>query len=57
MTNKGSKEEREGGRDDGPEIQDGIEPPVKNPTQSLVNELQLKSKRWYYEAGHQYQTR
>jgi hypothetical protein len=26
-----------------PLIKSGMEPPVKNPTQSLVNELQLKS--------------
>jgi hypothetical protein len=25
-------------------MKSGIEPPVKNPTQSLVNELQLKSE-------------
>lgn len=28
---------------DAPLMKDGIVPPVKNPTQSLVNELQLKS--------------
>ena len=28
---------------DAPLIKDGIVPPVKNPTQSFVNELQLKS--------------
>lgn len=31
-----------------PLIKSGIEPPVKNPTRSLVNELQLKSIEWFY---------
>ena len=30
-----------------PLIKSGIEPPVKNPTRSLVNELQLKSIEWF----------
>jgi len=31
------------------DIQEGMDPPVRKPTQSLVKELQLKSRRWYCE--------
>jgi len=34
-----------------PLIQEGIVPPVRKPTQSLVKELQLKSKLEFQRAG------
>ena len=34
---------------DAPLIKAGIVPPVKNPIQSFVNELQLKSKKTHHE--------